>query len=80
MPLLKIVVLLALVLLNGFFAMAELAVVSARPARLEALALSRDPGRMLSTVQIGVSLVGISAGAFGAARCCGWPTARCGRS
>jgi putative hemolysin len=81
MPLLEILILLALVLLNGYFAMAELAVVSARPARLEALgrkkasrgarlalALSRDPGRMLSTVQIGITLVGISAGAFGAAR------------
>jgi putative hemolysin len=81
MPLLEIVVLLALVLLNGYFAMAELAVVSARAARLEALArkkasrgarlalaLAREPGRMLSTVQIGITLVGISAGAFGAAR------------
>ena len=81
MPLLEMVVVLALVLLNGYFAMAELAVVSARPARLAALArtkdrrgarlalaLSRDPGRMLSTVQIAITLVGISAGAFGAAR------------
>ena len=80
MPLLEILIVLALVLLNGYFAMSELAVVSARPARLEAaarkggrgarlaLALARDPGRMLSTVQIGITLVGISAGAFGAAR------------
>jgi putative hemolysin len=81
MPLLEIVIVLALVLLNGYFAMAELAVVSARPARLQtlardkasrgarlAVALSREPGRMLSTVQIGITLVGISAGAFGAAR------------
>jgi putative hemolysin len=81
MPLLEILIVLALVLLNGYFAMAELAVVSARPARLQALArekasrgarlalaLSREPGRMLSTVQIGITLVGISAGAFGAAR------------
>jgi magnesium and cobalt exporter, CNNM family len=78
---LEIVVLLSMILLNGYFAMAELAVVSARPARLEAqarrkdsrgarlaLALARDPGRVLSTVQIGITLVGISAGAFGAAR------------
>jgi putative hemolysin len=84
MPLLEILIVLALVLLNGYFAMAELAVVSARPARLEALArkkatrgarlaltLARDPGRMLSTVQIGITLVGISAGAFGAARLAG---------
>ena len=81
MPVLETSIVLALVLLNGYFAMAELAVVSARPARLEALvrtkpsrgarlalALARDPGRMLSTVQIGITLVGISAGAFGAAR------------
>ena len=80
MPLVEIAVVLALVLLNGFFAMSEIAVVSARPARLEsragkggrgarlALGLARDPGRMLSTVQIGITLVGIIAGAFGGAR------------
>jgi len=80
MPWLEILVVLALVLVNGYFAMSELAVVSARPARLEAqarkggrgarlaLALSRDPGRMLSTVQIGITMVGIAAGAFGGAR------------
>jgi putative hemolysin len=79
MPLLEILVILALVLLNGFFAMSEIAVVSARPARLETLArkgrgarlalgLARDPGRMLSTVQIGITLVGVVAGAFGGAR------------
>jgi putative hemolysin len=79
MPLLEILVVLALVLLNGYLAMSELAVISARPARLEAqaqkggrgarlaLALARDPGRMLSTVQIGITLVGIVAGAFGGA-------------
>ena len=79
MPLLEIVVVLALVLLNGYLAMSELAMVSARPARLEtlarqgrrgarvALALARNPGRMLSTVQIGITLVGIAAGAFGGA-------------
>ena len=80
MPSLEILVVLALVLVNGYFALSELAVVSARRARLEAqarkggrgarlaLALSRDPGRMLSTVQIGITLVGIAAGAFGGAR------------
>jgi putative hemolysin len=80
MPVLEVLVVLALVLLNGFFAMSEIAVVSARPARLEtqarkggrgarlALDLARDPGRMLSTVQIGITLVGIVAGAFGGAR------------
>jgi putative hemolysin len=80
MPALEVLFVLALVLLNGYFAMSELAVVSARRARLEALArkggrgarlalaLARDPGRMLSTVQIGITLVGIAAGAFGGAR------------
>jgi putative hemolysin len=79
MRLLEMMIVLGLVLLNGYFAMSELAVVSARPARLEALsrkggrgarlalALARDPGRMLSTVQIGITLVGIIAGAFGGA-------------
>ena len=79
MPLLEILIVLALVVLNGYFALSELAIVSARPARLEALArkdgrgarlalaLARDPGRMLSTVQIGITLVGIIAGAFGGA-------------
>ena len=83
MPLLEMLIVLALLLLNGYFAMSELAVVSARPARLEAraraggrgarlaLALARDPGRMLSTVQIGITLVGIVAGAFGGARLAG---------
>jgi putative hemolysin len=83
MPWLEILVLLSLILLNGYFAMAELAVVAARPARLAALArkggraarlalaLARDPGRVLSTVQIGITLIGISAGAFGAARLAG---------
>ena len=80
---LEILVVLALVVLNGYFAMSELAIVSARPARLEALArkgvrgarlalaLARDPGRMLSTVQIGITLVGIVAGAFGGAALAG---------
>ena len=83
MPLLEILVVLALLLLNGYFAMSELAIVSARPARLEAqarkggrgarlaLALARDPGRMLSTVQIGITLVGIVAGALGGATLAG---------
>jgi putative hemolysin len=81
--LLEVLIVLALVVLNGYFAMSELAIVSARPARLDALArkgrrgarlalaLARDPGRMLSTVQIGITLVGIVAGAFGAAALAG---------
>lgn len=68
-----------LTVINGLLAMSELAVVSARPARLRALAergvngsrralvLAADPGRFLSTVQIGITLVGILSGAFSGA-------------
>ena len=75
----EIALVLALVLLNGVLAMSELAVVSSRPARLKgladrgvkgarrALALSSDPGRFLSTVQVGITLVGILAGAVSGA-------------
>lgn len=69
-------VILGLVVLNGLFSMSELAIVSARPARLKVLAeggsggarvaldLASDPGKFLSTVQIGITLVGIVAGAY----------------
>ncbi len=79
MPLFEIAVVVLLVLINGVLAMAELSVVSARPARLRAmadngsrgariaLALAADPGRFLSTVQIGITLIGILAGAFSGA-------------
>jgi putative hemolysin len=65
-----------LILLNGIFALSELAVVSSRRVRLKsmaesgrsgakrALALNENPGRFLSTVQIGITLVGVLAGAF----------------
>ncbi len=65
--------------LNGLFALSELAIVSARKARLKtmadsgragagtALKLAEEPGRFLSTVQIGITLVGILAGAFSGA-------------
>ncbi|RHW18791.1 HlyC/CorC family transporter [Sphingomonas gilva] len=78
-PWFDVVVILALVALNGVFAMSELAIVSARKARLEALAragrpgaraalkLQGDPGRFLSTVQIGITLIGILAGAYSGA-------------
>lgn len=81
--LLKLLVILVLILLNGFFAMSELAVVSSRRARLyelaeqnqrgaaTALRLAEDPGRFLSAVQIGISLVGVLAGAFGGAALAG---------
>ena len=69
-------IILALVVLNGVFAMSELAIVSARTARLQAmvnagskgartvLLLRQDPGRFLSTVQIGITGIAILAGAF----------------
>ena len=74
---LEIAILFLLFLLNGLFAMAELAVVSSRRERLSILAdsghagaraameLSRDPSNLLSTVQVGITLIGILAGAFG---------------
>jgi putative hemolysin len=77
--LLELTVALALILLNGVFALSELAIVSARKPRLKvmaegrrsgawtALALAEEPGRFLSTVQIGITLVGILAGAFSGA-------------
>jgi putative hemolysin len=75
----EILIILALVILNGVLAMAEMAVVSARESRLEqsaqdgsrgaaeALALARNPNRFLSTVQIGITSIGILSGAFGGA-------------
>lgn len=75
--LLEALIILLLILLNGVFAMSEMAVVSARKARLQeqanhgnggaraALALANSPDRFLSTVQIGITLVGVLSGAFG---------------
>ncbi|WP_113913351.1 hemolysin family protein [Roseovarius dicentrarchi] len=72
-------IVILLTLLNGLLAMSDLAIVSARPARLKLLAakgsrgaatalrLAEDPGRFLSSVQIGITLVGILAGAFSGA-------------
>jgi len=74
-----VVIILALILLNGVFSMSELAVVSAKRLRLEkmadagrrgaatALDLHDDPSRFLSTVQVGITLIGIFNGAFGEA-------------
>ncbi|MGH7014359.1 MAG: hemolysin family protein [Stellaceae bacterium] len=76
---LQLAVILVLILLNGFFAMAELAIVSARRTRLQAavdagrtgarlaLTLKGDLGRFLSTVQIGITVIGVLAGVFGGA-------------
>jgi putative hemolysin len=74
-PWIDVVIILALVALNGVFAMSELAIVSAKRARLEgkartsrgaraALDLAADPGKFLSSVQIGITLIGILAGAY----------------
>jgi putative hemolysin len=77
--LLEIVIVVLLTLINGLLAMSELAIVSSRPARLKVLAdkgskgaataivLAANPGRFLSSVQIGITLVGILAGAFSGA-------------
>jgi putative hemolysin len=74
-----VVLILALVALNGLLSMSELAIVSSREARLKAMAkggsggaacalrLAAEPGRFLSTVQIGITLIGILAGAYSGA-------------
>lgn len=79
MLIVELVIVAALIVANGFLAMSELALVSAKKPLLErmqrggsrgagvALALTREPGRMLSAVQIGITLVGIVAGAFSGA-------------
>ena len=73
-------ILFSLILVNGLFAMAELAVFSSRPTRLKqmaesgskgaraALRLLDDPTRFLSTVQIGITLIGVLAGVYSGAR------------
>lgn len=75
-PWADLAIIAALIVLNGLFAMSELAIVSARRARLKvavdegsagavkALELANEPGKFLSTVQIGISLVAIVAGAY----------------
>ena len=79
-PWLSLILILALVALNGLLAMGELAIVSAREARLKGLAragskgaqcaldLAADPGRFLSTVQSGITLIGVVNGAFSGSR------------
>lgn len=75
-PWYDVVLLLALIGLNGVLAMSELAIVSSREARLKAMArsgsagaqcaldLAAEPGRFLSTVQSGITLIAVFAGAF----------------
>jgi putative hemolysin len=76
---LEALVVLLLIIINGLFAMAEIAVVSARKTRLRqwaeegnpraraALELATNPNQFLATIQIGITLIGILAGAFGGA-------------
>src|ERR671925_1116877 len=75
----EILILVLLILTNGLFALSEMAVVSARKVRLQqraeegsrgaktALSLAVQPTRFLSTVQVGITLIGILSGAFGSA-------------
>lgn len=82
-PWTDVAIIIALIALNGFFAGAELAIVSARKARLlqmerngsrgaaVALQLQSDPGRFLSAVQIGITLVGVANGAYSGASLAG---------
>ena len=78
-PWTDLAIIIALIVLNGVFAMSELAIVSAKTSALEARAeagsagartaieLAADPGKFLSTVQIGITLIGIIAGAYSGA-------------
>ena len=76
MIIIELVVAISLIALNGALALSELAIVSARRSKLKAqadagspgasaaLALASNPGRFLSTVQVGITLIGVLAGAF----------------
>ncbi|MET4043383.1 putative hemolysin [Bradyrhizobium sp. RT6a] len=76
---LELCIVAVLIVVNGLLSMSELAIVSSRPARLAALAersvrgarralnLASDPGKFLSTVQIGITLIGVLSGAFSGA-------------
>ena len=75
--LLDIIIILLLILINGFFALSEIAIVSAKKSKLEAdskngkkgatkaLSLQADPDNFLSSVQVGITLIGIINGAYG---------------
>ena len=79
----EIAILIALILLNGLFAMSELALVTARKARLQklvdagdrsaaaAVTLGEDPTRFLSTIQIGITSIGVLNGIVGEAALAG---------
>ena len=76
---LELAIVAVLIVVNGLLSMSELAIVSSRPARLaalvekgvsgsrRALALASNPGKFLSTVQIGITLIGVLSGAFSGA-------------
>ena len=78
-PFVKVLIIFLLLVANGVFAMAEIAIVSARQVRLRQLAkkgnskartaldLANNPNQFLSTIQVGITLIGILAGAFGGA-------------
>lgn len=78
-PWTDLIIIAGLIVLNGVFAMSELAIVSAKPSKLQsraengsasaktALRLAAEPGRFLSTVQIGITLIAIITGAFSGA-------------
>lgn len=75
-PWIDVAIILALIVVNGVFAMSELAIASSRRARLEAMArsgrkgagvaiaLAADPGKFLSTVQVGITLIAVLSGAY----------------
>ena len=76
----ELAIVTVLIVINGLLSMSELAIVSSRPARLaglvekgvsgsrRALALASDPGKFLSTVQIGITLIGVRRVLFPAPR------------
>jgi putative hemolysin len=76
----ELLVLMLLFVVNGVFSMSEMAVVSSRKARLQqldeegrvgagaALALANEPGHFLSTIQVGITLIGIASGVYAEAR------------
>jgi putative hemolysin len=85
-PWIDVIIILVLVAVNGVFAMSELAIASSRKARLEAMArtgsrgaraaidLAADPGKFLSTVQVGITLIAVISGAY-SGEALGGPTA-----
>jgi len=79
----EVAIILLLIIVNGIFAMAEIAVVAAKKIKLKKLAdagderakaaldLANSPNRFLATVQVGITLIGVLAGAFGGATLAG---------